>query len=576
MRLIDVNTFELKEFFSEKAPPYAILSHTWKGDTEVTFQEWECAAVDDAVKQKEGYAKIMGACCRARADDLQYLWCDTNCIDKSSSAELSEAINSMFTWYRDSTVCYTYLYDVQAETDTFTKSRWFTRGWTLQELLAPSKVLFFDRHWTVLGDRSELAGVVSDITRIHIGALRDRSTIYDYSIAQRMSWAANRQTSRQEDIAYCLLGIFNINMPLLYGEGQNAFSRLQREIVEVSNDHSILAWDWWHSDTRPPLSALAPSPAEFRFCGSIVQNHKYDRNPYSITNLGISMNLTLIKMRVKGMVLVGLNCEKVLCREAHHSRLPDGIKLERHFRIWIPLRHSRYNTFFRAHYPSSKIFLQQLYQVMEHPTPTDLFLSLDSSQAGVTQPLEDIDKFLRQYPSNLSSGSLVSVASGAMTSQKQIIREVYPLDNISITQLKCRGTSSVSHQFISSGNFSVIFSVYWNEQGFPQEWLYTNLYNPKLKTSTHISSDGDWSCLFGGDAQFRSAQDCNSVASMHSLHRKLREQYERSLDGYVRTEEDPIVNVEDKPLEDLFGQQELIVDIIFRESPRSQRLLTKG
>ncbi|TGJ78993.1 hypothetical protein E0Z10_g9771 [Xylaria hypoxylon] len=245
MRLIDVNTLQLKEFH-DKIPPYSVLSHTWEGE-EITFQEYLIATGPDAkshshIKQKQGFSKIIGACNRARADKLGYLWCDTNCINKSSSAELSEAINSMYAWYRDSVVCYAYLADVGGNPNSFATSRWFTRGWTLQELLAPDKVIFFDRNWGVLGDRKDLADTICNVTRIHIGALHDQNTVSQYSIAQRMSWAADRRTSRQEDTAYCLLGIFNINMPLLYGEGQRAFLRFQQEIIKVSDDQSLFAW----------------------------------------------------------------------------------------------------------------------------------------------------------------------------------------------------------------------------------------------------------------------------------------------------------------------------------------------
>ncbi|GAP90934.2 putative vegetative incompatibility protein het-e-1 [Rosellinia necatrix] len=246
MRLIDVKTLELKEFFDD-TPPYAILSHTW-GNEEVTFQQYLLATGPDAeryfhIKRRVGFLKIIGACERALADGLQYLWCDTNCIDKSSSAELTEAINSMYAWYRDSVVCYAYLADISGGSETFAKSRWFKRGWTLQELLAPKKVVFFDAHWMAFGDRDNLSRSICEITRIHIGALQDHTTVPEYSIAQRMSWVADRVTSRQEDIAYSLLGIFDINMPLLYGEGNKAFLRLQQEIIKATDDQSILAWD---------------------------------------------------------------------------------------------------------------------------------------------------------------------------------------------------------------------------------------------------------------------------------------------------------------------------------------------
>ncbi|RYP73422.1 hypothetical protein DL769_004224 [Monosporascus sp. CRB-8-3] len=274
MRLINVRTGELGEVFPEQAPPYAILSHVWDGVNEVTFQEWARRDTDEAVRRKSGYQKIAGACQQAINDDLEWLWCDTNCIDKTSSAELSEAINSMFAWYRNSQLCYAYLDDVDIRSTRATrssgstaggskknvedngpasvdiedvhpllaKSRWFTRGWTLQELLAPSREVFFARDWTALGDRNQLSRSISDITRIHIGALRDRETIWQYSVAQRMSWAANRQTTQEEDMAYCLLGIFKIHMPLLYGEGIASFQRLQRAIIKLSDDQSILAW----------------------------------------------------------------------------------------------------------------------------------------------------------------------------------------------------------------------------------------------------------------------------------------------------------------------------------------------
>ncbi|KAI2778158.1 HET-domain-containing protein [Daldinia loculata] len=565
MRLIDVNTLELKEFFSEKAPPYAILSHTWKGDTEVTFQEWERAATDSAVKRKEGYTKIVGACRRARSDGLQYLWCDTNCIDKSSSAELSEAINSMFAWYRDSTVCYAYLYDVQL--DTFTKSRWFTRGWTLQELLAPSKVLFFDHHWTILGDRSELAGVVSDSTKIHLGALRDRSTIYDYSIAQRMSWAADRETTRSEDIAYSLLGIFDINMPLLYGEGPKAFARLQREIINISNDQSILAWNMEPLNTPLQTSALALSPAAFRFSGSIVRNDETFESAYSIKNLGISMKMALIKTAARGVVLIGLNCVKELHRKARHSKLPNGIKLNRHFRVWIALKHLDDDTYARVHQPSSMIFLHNSYPTLAHSAPTELFLSLDTCQFHVIESLESSVENLRKHVSCLPSELVLTIASGKMTFDGQIFREIYPLGDISVIQLKRRGVSTMSHLLISCGDLSVIFSVFWDKDMFPQKWQHTTIFDPMLKVSNDMTSQEEWHCLFESYSHMQSEECCNSIGAMYSLHERLRNAYGKLLSTYEEEEKDPIVCVEPTVLKDLFGRPELVVNVIFREIP---------
>ncbi|KAI1400907.1 HET-domain-containing protein [Hypoxylon fuscum] len=567
MRLINVNTFKLEEFFGQEKPPYAILSHAW-GDQEVTFQEWE-RRKDHAVRCKDGYSKIEGACYRARADGLSYLWCDTNCIDKRNSAELTEAINSMYTWYYNSHVCYAYLADVEAKTGTFPNSRWFTRGWTLQELLAPSKFVFFDHRWAVLGDRQELASTISDITRIHIGALKNRETIRGYSIAQRMSWAADRQTGREEDIAYCLIGIFNINMPLLYGEGSKAFARLQREIIKVSDDQSILAWDLRHPDTASLTTALAPSPAEFRLCGSIVRNHEARQSASSITNIGIFMNLALMETHVLGVALVGLNCAEELYRFAPHSSLQARAKLPRHFRVWIALYRLDHHTYVRAHHPSSKIFLEGSYPILGHPEPTNLFLGMDASQLQATRLFENPAKKLRQDLPCLPSGVLIKVASGKIAPFDHTLREAYPLGDFSIVQLKPRGTSTVSSQLISSGSLSIICSVYWDEDGSPQQWLHTTIVDPKLKVSSQMASQEEWDCLFGGHSHSGSIQGCNSIAYMHSFHRKLQGIYGTSLNWYVKAEKDPVVIVEEQPLKDLFGRSVLIVDVIFREPPQS-------
>ncbi|OAL43692.1 HET-domain-containing protein [Pyrenochaeta sp. DS3sAY3a] len=251
MRLLKIEAsgdFSLVELNSDKMQPYAILSHVWgeKGQ-EVTFRD----LVDKAGKQKAGYQKIELCAKQAQKDGLEYFWIDTCCIDKSSSAELSEAINSMYSWYEEAMTCYAYLSDVSEsegnfsddpETVTFAKSKWFTRGWTLQELIAPPKVVFYSKEWTYLGTKTERATDLHNITGIDGRVLGgDHPSVC--SIADRMSWMSKRITTREEDIAYSLLGIFDINMPLLYGEKGRAFIRLQEEIMKVSDDQSIFAWN---------------------------------------------------------------------------------------------------------------------------------------------------------------------------------------------------------------------------------------------------------------------------------------------------------------------------------------------
>jgi hypothetical protein len=172
---------------------------------------------------------------------------DTCCIDKSNNTELSEAINSMFRWYRNAAKCYVYLSDVstndynqnnlspQSWEAAFRESRWFTRGWTLQELIAPPSVKFFSLEGKRLGDKKSLERQVHEVTGLAVQALQG-SALFEFSIAERMSWAGKRETKREEDKAYSLLGIFDVHMPLIYGEGmKNAFRRLRKEIDKCSS-----------------------------------------------------------------------------------------------------------------------------------------------------------------------------------------------------------------------------------------------------------------------------------------------------------------------------------------------------
>jgi hypothetical protein len=239
LNLHDDGEFSLTEFVGENIPRYAILSHTWGADgEEVTFKD----LMKGTGTSKAGYHKIRFCGEQAAADGLQYFWVDTCCIDKSSSAEISEAINSMFRWYHDAAKCYVYLSDVSIGGSTwepaFQKSRWFTRGWTLQELIAPPSVEFFSVEGERLGDKKLLERQIHEITGITTRALQG-DPLSHFSVNERMSWAAKRETKREEDAAYSLLGIFNIHMPLIYGEGRKkALVRLRKEIEESLKDKS--------------------------------------------------------------------------------------------------------------------------------------------------------------------------------------------------------------------------------------------------------------------------------------------------------------------------------------------------
>ena len=211
MRLLNTSTGLFEEFIGTNIPPYAILSHTW-GEEEVSFKDM---TTDPSYRSKKGYTKIAMTCQLANADGLQYAWVDTCCIDKTSSAELSEAINSMFHWYGRAEKCYAYLADLDdlsftpAGRDKLADCRWFTRGWTLQELIAPAEVHFFDRHWKMQFQKSEAVETLNSITGIDRGVLIHSKSLLSISVAQRMSWASRRVTTRVEDEAYCLLGEHN-------------------------------------------------------------------------------------------------------------------------------------------------------------------------------------------------------------------------------------------------------------------------------------------------------------------------------------------------------------------------------
>ena len=245
MRLLlrsDTSEFSLTKDLvgDDTIPPYAILSHTWGADDEeVTFED----ITNGTGKDKPGYEKIRFCGEQARIDELQYFWIDTCCINKANYTELSQAINSMFRWYRDAIRCYVYLPDVSSPAfDTnkesnlrpwesnFRKSRWFERGWTLQELLASSLVEFFSRERQRLGDKGSLKQQIHEITGIAVLALQG-APLSQFSVEERLSWIERRQTKLEEDKAYSLLGIFDVSMPLIYGEGgEKAFKRLREEI----------------------------------------------------------------------------------------------------------------------------------------------------------------------------------------------------------------------------------------------------------------------------------------------------------------------------------------------------------
>jgi hypothetical protein len=323
---------------------YAILSHRWGNpEDEVSFEDM----LNGRQEGKKGYMKLIGCCKQAQKDGLRYVWIDTCCINKASSAELTEAITSMFTYYERSKVCYVFMDDVLIDStpkenlysSSFSRSAWFTRGWTLQELIAPLRVKFFDSSWSFLGLKTDelLCPVIESITGIDSTVLNIPATARLVSISKKMSWAARRKTTRIEDVAYSLMGIFGVYMSPLYGEGHHAFIRLQEAIMRTSNDHTIFAW------TSPPIVPLTPglelvstmlalSPDQFEYSAAFKSIPHDEHNKvftasgikldYAITNAGLAIRLPLLEIPE----FEGLYAAFLACTEGE-DRIPSAILL---------------------------------------------------------------------------------------------------------------------------------------------------------------------------------------------------------------------------------------------------------
>ncbi|KAG9187046.1 hypothetical protein G6011_10154 [Alternaria panax] len=323
MRLIDCRSdwLRMQEFIGPPPVPFAILSHTWDSE-EVNFQAFNDIATRTAAK---GWIKIEQTCREAQRCGFDYVWIDSCCIDKTNNAELSESINSMFQWYSEAELCLVYLADFDAnatdsERDTMLVcARWFSRGWTMQEIIAARAANFYDRAWCQFGTRASLRDELASITNIDVevftppqgpDALSTRGLLDTIPVGRRMSWAASRQTTRPEDVAYCLIGLFQVNMPMLYGEGgEQAFIRLQEEIMRDRNDLSLFAWRARDSSTDRGI--LARSPDEFAGLSSLKHEQDIRFNPeFSMSNKGLRIN-TFLKLagdKFPGEVIMPLHC----------------------------------------------------------------------------------------------------------------------------------------------------------------------------------------------------------------------------------------------------------------------------
>ena len=409
---VDCQT-EVLEFADDEATAYAILSHRWIG-REVAYEEMADLTMmkkdeQDEVRRRPGYQKILDSCEQAQKDGFMWLWVDTCCIDKRSSAELSEAINSMYRWYENSRVCYAYLHDVpglsfptRSDNKTYPNSNgwpeWFSRGWTLQEMIAPGNVQFFNKDWKPIGNKKTLSRTLADITRVPPHILTDGLGSNRPCVAQILSWAADRTTTRVEDRAYSLMGLLDVNMPMLYGEGKKAFHRLQLEIIRMSDDQSIFAWDP-HERIARTGSFLADDPSFFQHCSDMelmdrdefiealkrdipeeeLSSINEDRfGVFPITNRGIQIWLLLRSWDDSRSVLEAL----LPCRIGP-SDPPVAIKLA----LWKS-NHYRYFPFLWDDSPTERtlqfrqVYLRSRYQAQD-TQPRDATFEVDDSAVTV-------------------------------------------------------------------------------------------------------------------------------------------------------------------------------------------------
>ncbi|ETS80699.1 hypothetical protein PFICI_08228 [Pestalotiopsis fici W106-1] len=323
MWLLDTSNYSLVEIFRPEDFQYAILSHTWNSGNEVSFQDLRNL---DRARQRSGWTKIERTCKLAAQQNIKFAWVDTCCIDKTNNTELAEAINSMFEWYKLATICYVYLEDLPSSSvgpeskfaqrqmaKDLVRCKWFGRGWTLQELIAPSSAEFFDRDWILRGNKKSLQHQLSQITDIELGVLANSEDLSSIPVARKMAWAAKRKTTRIEDIAYSLLGIFNVNMPLIYGEGMRAFLRLQEAIAQSTYDLSLFAWSDDEENPQTPEynGIFAQTPMQFSRCGTLLNIESpalLAGQSFNLTNRGVEFETYLRRDTSEGDFEMCLFC----------------------------------------------------------------------------------------------------------------------------------------------------------------------------------------------------------------------------------------------------------------------------
>ncbi|KIJ66015.1 hypothetical protein HYDPIDRAFT_27217 [Hydnomerulius pinastri MD-312] len=271
---------------------YAMFSHRWDAGGEPTFRDISRGKRSNVA----GYAKLSQFCKTAKALGYKLAWSDTCCIDKGNTAELSEAVQAMYKWYIHCHVCIVHLAGSNSIFE-FEKESWFKRGWTLQELLAPKRVKFYNKDWepftgaTLTNDKEHdlFLETLSRITGIpqQVIAADNSNGIRNRSIWEIMSWAANRQTTRVEDVAYSLIGLFDVPLSISYGEGEKAFPRLVEAIIQKKHRWDVFAWSGQASSAH---AAIPYSPACYDpFDSQVTLSSDIGIVDFAMTNRGLSL-----------------------------------------------------------------------------------------------------------------------------------------------------------------------------------------------------------------------------------------------------------------------------------------------
>lgn len=372
-----------------------------------------------------------------------------------------------------------------------------------------------------------------------------------------MSWAASRKTTREEDMAWCLLGIFDIEMPPSYVQRardlpSKAFRNLQEQIMKTSDDHSILAWE--QIPGGPTWTgALAPSPACFRNSGSIVGNTNMGQLHYSDSNRGVSIVLPTRATPDKGIILGGLDCSYQLY----------GGNSKHQFQVWIPLQHIRGLTFTRRHSPTSRILLDQTYEMAEAPVIQDILI-VTTDPVRSQQQVDDAPKTtLSQNLMMESTGLIIASGWGETIVEGLVYAKAYLAQPLVTTPLRSRGRSAVSHCLVSNGTYTILLSVAWDLHNKAIGLFHTTLRDKHMYLHRRLAQQQYWNHLPSDDQGLEDSQK-ERQREIELIHDEIKGRY-----GNVTQQGElvPYISRCNQDIRDMNGSSQCLVTITFRNKP---------